>query len=42
MQFLVDMCMDVRDSGDDLEKGAVVVAAEFRYRVRYLPIGEKR
>ena len=31
-----------RDSQDDLEKGAVVVVEEFRYRVRYLPIGEKR
>ena len=30
------------DSVDDLEKGAVVVVEEFRHRVRYLPIGERR
>lgn len=32
----------LQDSVDDLEKDAVVVVEEFRHRVRYLPIGERR
>jgi predicted nuclease of predicted toxin-antitoxin system len=32
----------LQNSAGDIEKGAVVVVEEFRYRVRYLPIGETR
>ena len=31
----------LKNSGDDLEKGAIVVAEESRHRTRRLPIGTK-